>query len=46
MRNASIVPGTIVVLALAAGVSHAQRPAGITPEMIATALPVEGADLT
>ena len=44
MRNVSIVLGTIVVLALA-GVSHAQRPAGITPEMIATALPVEGAPL-
>ena len=44
MRNAFIIPGTIVVLALAA-VTHAQRPAGITPEMIATALPVEGAPL-
>ena len=44
MRNASIVLATTVVLALA-GVSHAQRPAGITPEMIATALPVEGAPL-
>ena len=44
MRNTSIVLGTILVLALAS-VSHAQRPAGITPEMIATALPVEGAPL-
>ena len=44
MRNVSIVLGTTVVLALA-GVSHAQRPAGITREMIATALPVEGAPL-
>ena len=43
VRNAAIVLGTTVVLALAA-VSHAQ-PAGITPEMIATALPVEGAPL-
>jgi hypothetical protein len=44
VRNASIVLATTVVLALA-GVSHAQRPAGITPEMIRTALPVEGAPL-
>ena len=44
MRHASIVCATTIVLALAA-VSHAQRPAGITPEMIATALPVEGAPL-
>ena len=44
MRNVSIVLITTVVLALA-GVSHAQRPAGITREMIATALPVEGAPL-
>src|SRR5687767_1893168 len=44
MRNASIVLGMTVVLALAA-VSHAQRPAGITPEMINTTLPVEGAPL-
>ena len=44
MRRASIVAATTIVLALAA-VSHAQRPAGITPEMIATALPVEGAPL-
>ena len=43
VRNAAIFLGTIVVLALA-GVSHAQ-PAGITREMIATALPVEGAPL-
>jgi len=44
VRNTSIVLGTILVLALAS-VSHAQRPAGITPEMIATALPLEGAPL-
>ena len=44
MRNASIVLGTIVALGFAV-VSHAQRPAGITAEMIATALPVEGAPL-
>jgi dienelactone hydrolase len=43
VRNAAIFLGTIVVLALA-GVSHAQPP-GITREMIATALPVEGAPL-
>ena len=44
VRNASIVLGTTIVLVFAA-VSHAQRPVGITPEMIATALPVEGAPL-
>lgn len=44
MRNTSIVLGTLIALAVA-GVSHAQRPAGITAEMIATALPVEGAPL-
>jgi hypothetical protein len=44
VRKASVVLGTITVLAVAA-VSHAQRPAGITAEMIATALPVEGAPL-
>src|SRR5688572_23586916 len=44
MRNASIVVGTTIALALGA-VSHAQRPPGITPEMIATALPPEGAPL-
>src|SRR4030095_14653136 len=43
VRNAAIFFGTTVVLALAS-VSHAQ-PAGITREMIATALPVEGAAL-
>src|SRR4029450_3583531 len=43
VRNAAIFFGTTVVLALAS-VSHAQ-PAGITREMIATALPVEGAPL-
>ena len=42
MRHASIVLGTAIVLVFAA-VTHAQRPAGITAEMIATALPVEGA---
>ena len=44
MRHASIVLGTTIVLVFAA-VSHAQRPAGITAEMIASALPVEGAPL-
>jgi len=44
VRNASFVLGTTIALALGA-VSHAQRPAGITAEMIATALPVEGAPL-
>ena len=44
MRKASILVGTTVALAIAA-VSYAQRPAGITAEMIATALPLEGAPL-
>ena len=44
MRRASIVAATTVVLALTA-ISHAQRPANVTPEMIASALPVEGAPL-
>jgi dienelactone hydrolase len=44
MRDAAIVLGSIFAMAFAA-VSHAQRPAGITREMIATALPVEGAPL-
>ena len=44
VRNASIVLGTTIVLVFAA-IGHAQRPAGITPDMIATALPVEGAPL-
>src|SRR5687768_9422275 len=44
VHKASIVVGATIVLALAAA-GHAQRPAGITPEMIATALPVEGAPL-
>ena len=45
MRNRSSILGTTIALALAA-VSHAQGPpAGITREMIATALPVEGAPL-
>ena len=44
MRDTSIVLGTTIALALTA-VSHAQRPAGITAEMIATALPLEGAPL-
>jgi hypothetical protein len=44
MKNAGIVLGTFAALALAT-VTHAQRPAGITPEMIATALPLEGAPL-
>jgi dienelactone hydrolase len=44
VRNATIVLAAAIALASAA-VTHAQRPAGITPEMIATALPVEGAPL-
>src|ERR1051325_2758409 len=44
MKHATFVAATAIVLALAA-VTHAQRPAGITPEMIATALPLEGAPL-
>ena len=44
MRNTSTLVGTTVALAMAA-VSYAQRPAGITAEMIATALPLEGAPL-
>ena len=44
MKNAAIVVGTAIALALAA-VAQAQRPTGITAEMIATALPLEGAPL-
>ena len=44
VRNTAIVLGTTLVLALTS-VTQAQRPAGITAEMIATALPVEGAPL-
>ena len=44
MQKIPFVLGTIFALTLA-GASNAQRPAGITPEMIATALPVEGAPL-
>ena len=44
MKHAFIVAGTTIVLALAA-TTHAQRPAGITPEMINTTLPLEGAPL-
>ena len=44
MRTTTFVLGTAVVLAFGA-VSYAQRPPGITAEMIATALPVEGAPL-
>lgn len=44
VRTASIIAATAMIVGLAA-VTHAQRPAGITPEMIATALPVEGAPL-
>jgi dienelactone hydrolase len=44
MSKASLAVGTVAVLAFAAS-TYAQRPAGITPEMIATALPVEGAPL-
>jgi dienelactone hydrolase len=43
MKAISLVCGVVAALALAGG-SHAQPP-GITPEMIATALPVEGAPL-
>jgi len=44
MRHTTFVLGAAVVLAFGA-VSYAQRPPGITAEMIATALPVEGAPL-
>ena len=44
MKHASVLLGTAILVALA-GVTHAQRPAGITAEMIATSLPVEGAPL-
>jgi dienelactone hydrolase len=44
VRTAIVIIGTFIVLA-AGAVTHAQRPAGITPDMIATALPVEGAPL-
>jgi hypothetical protein len=44
VRSASIVVGTSFFLALAA-VGQAQRPANVTREMIASALPVEGAPL-
>ena len=44
MRHTSFVLGTAAALAFTA-VSYAQRPPGITAEMIATALPVEGAPL-
>jgi hypothetical protein len=44
VRKASILVGTTAALAIAAA-SYAQRPAGITAEMIATALPLEGAPL-
>jgi dienelactone hydrolase len=44
MRHTTFVLGTAVVLLFGA-VSYAQRPPGITAEMIATALPVEGAPL-
>jgi dienelactone hydrolase len=40
----SLILGITLALAYS-GVSSAQRPAGITPEMIASALPVEGAPL-
>ena len=43
MRRMPVILATLTALALA-GVSNAQPP-GITPEMIATALPVEGAPL-
>ena len=45
MQKTAFVLGATLALALAlTGISHAQR-GGITPEMIATALPVEGAPL-
>jgi hypothetical protein len=44
VRKASILVVTTAALAIAAA-SYAQRPAGITAEMIATALPLEGAPL-
>jgi len=44
MKKTSIAAGTAIALALGA-IAHAQRPAGITAEMIATALPLEGAPL-
>ena len=44
MQKTSLVVGSVIALALAAG-THAQRGGGITPEMIATALPLEGAPL-
>jgi dienelactone hydrolase len=43
-RRQPIILATATILALGA-VTHAQRPSGITAEMIATALPVEGAPL-
>lgn len=46
MRNVFLtVAGALVTVLALAGSSQAQRPANITPEMIATALPVEGAPL-
>lgn len=42
MRTAVVVSATITVL-LSATVLHAQRPGGITPDMINTTLPLEGA---
>lgn len=44
MKKTSVALGITFSLALVV-VSHAQRGGGITPEMIATALPVEGAPL-
>jgi hypothetical protein len=44
VRNISVAVVTTIVLALTA-VGYAQRPPGVTLEMIATALPVEGAPL-
>ena len=44
MQKTSLVLGSTFALALAV-VTHAQRGGAITPEMIATALPVEGAPL-
>jgi dienelactone hydrolase len=44
VQKSSLVLGSAVVLTFAV-VTHAQRGGAITPEMIATALPVEGAPL-
>ena len=45
MQKTSLVLGSAVVVLTFAVAAHAQRGGAITPEMIATALPVEGAPL-